>query len=290
MVEHTELMELVTNIRNNVNYEENYRLLFEKLDKIIKWFSRKYLTIVFRYHLQFEDLQQEMSIGVVKAVQKIPLNCKNSIDWFMIYLRGSCLNYFKYNTNRIMKHSEDKEKRLLEHKETMSIDKQLVEDGSTLLDLIPVTEYGYNTILEFEYQSYIKQKIFDFCYKNLKGFNHNLFKDFFELSHYDLLKKYPYEYKNILQYVNFIILYLKTSKEFEEYCYKYLYDVLIDRPFNKFQYTNHMKNIDLTRLLNEDIKTEYTGKKATRFQYGVDCAFLSYFRCNFRKNLLTIDK
>ena len=64
---------LVDNIQHDIDVENSYNKLIEMCEHIIKWFLRKYSPIIQKYDLMYDDVKQEMYIGLLQAVNIAPL-------------------------------------------------------------------------------------------------------------------------------------------------------------------------------------------------------------------------
>ena len=182
-------LKLVYNIQNEINVEQSYNKLIKMCEHIVKWFLRKYTPIILKYNLIYDDVKQEMYIGLLRAVKSCPVDCKNFYNWLMPHLRGSCLNYFKFNTNRITPDSENKEKRLEEFK-SFSLNNNINEENE-YLDLLGYNDSSINDFLEHDYNKYIYAKLKDFfLYYRFENMNVDLYFDFYKLTFNELEHKY----------------------------------------------------------------------------------------------------
>lgn len=279
-------LQLVDNIRNEIDVEQSYNKLVEMCEHIIKWFLRKYSPIIQKYDLIYDDVKQEMYIGLLQAVKHCPIDCRKFYDWLMPYLRGSCLNYFKFNTNRLTPHSENKEKRLEEFK-SFSLNDNINEENE-YLDLLEYHDYSFNDFLEHEYNKFVFAKIKEYLYMRFDNVNVDLYFDFYKLTFDELERKYNIPILNSMRYCTFITTVLKTDYDFKVFCEKYLDDVLIERRFKQYEYKTKMYGkIDVGYILNEEITTEFSHTSMLGFEVGKDVKIHNYFRVRFpQQNLI----
>ena len=204
----------------------------------------------------------------------------------MPYLRGSCLNYFKFNTNRIAPHSENKEKRLEEF-ERYSLNANINEENE-YLDLLEYHDSSFNEILEHEYNKYIYKKLKEFLYYRFDNINVDLYFDFYKLTFNELERKYNIPILKIMRYCTFITTVLKTDYDFKVFCETYLEDIITERRFKQYDYKTKMQGkIDVGYILNEDIATDYTNTAILNFEVGKDVKIHNYFRVRFpQQNLI----
>lgn len=279
-------LHLVDNIQHDNDVENSYNKLIEMCEHIIKWLLRKYSPIIQKYDLMYDDVKQEMYIGLLQAVKHCPVDCRKFYDWLMPYLRGSCLNYFKFNTNRIAPHSENKEKRLEEF-ERYSLNANINEENE-YLDLLEYHDSSFNEILEHEYNKYIYKKLKEFLYYRFDNINVDLYFDFYKLTFNELERKYNIPILKIMRYCTFITTVLKTDYDFKVFCETYLEDIITERRFKQYDYKTKMQGkIDVGYILNEDIVTDYTNTAILNFEIGKDVKIHNYFRVRFpQQNLI----
>lgn len=279
-------LQLVDNIRNGIDVEQSYNKLVEMCEHILKWFLRKYSPIIQKYDLIYDDVKQEMYIGLLQAVKNCPVDCKNFYNWLMSHLRGICLNYFKFNTNRITPHSENKEKRLEEFK-SFSLNDNINEENE-YLDLLEYNDSSINDFLEHDYNKYIYAKLKDFLYYRFDNINVDLYFDFYKLTFDELEHKYKKPILNIMRYCTFITTVLKTDYDFKIFCEKYLEEIITERRFKQWEYQNKMNGkIDVAHLLNDEIITEFSHTSMLNFEIGKDVKIHNYFRVRFpQQNLI----
>lgn len=279
-------LQLVYNIQNEIDVEQSYNKLIEMCEHIVKWFLRKYTPIIQKYDLIYDDVKQEMYIGLLQAVKNCPVDCKNFYNWLMPHLRGSCLNYFKFNTNRITPHSENKEKRLEEFK-SFSLNDNINEENE-YLDLLEYNDSSINDFLEHDYNKYIYAKLKDFLYYRFDNINVDLYFDFYKLTFDELEHKYKKPILNIMRYCTFITTVLKTDYDFKIFCEKYLEEIITERRFKQWEYQNKMNGkIDVAHLLNDEIVTEFSHTSMLNFEIGKDVKIHKYFRVRFpQQNLI----
>lgn len=279
-------LELVHNIKNGIDIEKSYNELVIDSGKMRDWFRRKYLPIVMKYDLDFDDVEQEMLMSLVKAVENCPIDCADFVNYLFPYYRGACLNYFKNNTNRIMKHSEDKEKRLLEF-ETISLNrKSEITENVEFVDILvdENSEQSFNSIIDKNYFKYVLDKLKNYLLIKFKNINVDLYFDFYRLTFDELETKYHYPMLNIVRYCNYITTVLKTSSDFQLYCEKYLIDELIERRMNKYNYLMYSDDIiDVKPILEDDIITEYSNTTMLSYEVNKDVKIHNYFRVRFNQ-------
>lgn len=279
-------LKLVYNIQNEIDVEQSYNKLIKMCEHIVKWFLRKYNPIILKYDLIYDDVKQEMYIGLLRTVKSCPVNCKNFYNWLMPHLRGSCLNYFKFNTNRITPNSENKEKRLEEFK-SFSLNNNINEENE-YLDLLGYNDSSINDFLEHDYNKYIYAKLKDFLYYRFENMNVDLYFDFYKLTFNELEHKYKKPILNIMRYCTFITTVLKTDYDFKIFCEKYLKEIITERRFKQWEYQNKMNGkIDVTHLLNDEIVTNFSHTSMLNFEIGKDVKIHKYFRVRFpQQNLI----
>lgn len=286
-LEHDRAMELVNNIKNGVDVDNSYNTLINDSSKMRDYYRRKYLPIVMKYDLEFDDIEQEMLMAIMPAVENCPLDCRNFIDWLFTYYRGACLNYFKHNTNRLMPHSENKENRLLEF-EIFSLDATTTNDGDETWSNMLVDEttpQSYYAVEEQSYNKYVINTICNYISEKFEDVNIDLFLDFYKLPFKQLENKYGYSMMNIYRYVSFIVTTLQTSNDFKYYANKYLYDVLLDKRLPTMNYTMYQsyERINIQSLLTNNIETEFSNTSMLSFEVGKDVKIHNYFREKFFK-------
>lgn len=279
-------LQLVYNIQNEIDVENSYNKLIEMTEHIIKWFLRKYSPIIQKYDLIYDDVRQEMYLGLISAVKNCPNDCRKFYDWLMIYLRGSCLNYFKLNTNRLQPYSEDKEKRLEEF-ERYSLDNN-INEKETFLERLEDESTSYNDFIEHEYNKYIFKKLDEYLHLRFDNVRTDIYFDFYRLTFEEIECKYLYPICNIMRYCTFITTVLKTDNDFKLFCEKYLSDVLEERRFKQWEYQTKMNGkIDVSHILNDEIKTEFSNTAILNFEIGKDVKIHNYFRVRFpQQNLI----
>lgn len=275
-------LELVFNIQNDIDVEQSYNELVESSYKMRSYLRREYLPIVMKYDLEFDDVEQEMLIGLLRAVKNCPVDCKSFSDYLFQYFRGACLDYFKFNTNRLMPHSRNKEKRLEEF-EYFSLNSNINEYNEYQDLLVDENSHlSYFGIIENQYNKYVIDTIKKYLLNKFENVNIDLFIDFFKLTFEQLEEKYNYPKMNIFRYVNYIITVLKTSDDFYSYCQEYLYDVLVERGMYKYNYTmNNFDKIDINSILVENIVTDYTNTSILDYSINKDVKIRNYFRVRF---------
>ena len=279
-------LKLVYNIQNEIDVEQSYNKLIKMCEHIVKWFLRKYNPIILKYDLIYDDVKQEMYIGLLRTVKSCPVNCKNFYNWLMPHLRGSCLNYFKFNTNRITPNSENKEKRLEEFK-SFSLNNNINEENE-YLDLLGYNDSSINDFLEHDYNKYIYAKLKDFLCYRFENINVDLYFDFYKLTFNELEHKYKKPILNIMRYCTFITTVLKTDYDFKIFCEKYLKEIITERRFKQWEYQNKMNGkIDVTHLLNDEIVTNFSHTSMLNFEIGKNVEIHNYFRVRFpQQNLI----
>lgn len=281
-------LQLVYNIQDEIDVENSYNKLVEMCKHIIKWFLRKYSPIIQKYDLYYDDVEQEMYIGLISAVKNCPKDCRKFYDWLMPYLRGSCLNYFKLNTNRLQPYSKKQEKRLEEFKR-FSLDDN-INEKETFLERLEDDDCSYNDFIEREYNNYILKKLDKYLHIRFDNVRTDIYFDFYRLTFEEIECKYLYPIRNIMRYCTFITTVLKTDNDFKLFCEKYLSDVLEERRFKQWEYQTKINGkIDVSHILNDEIKTEFSNTAILNFEIGKGVKIHNYFRVRFpQQNLIEI--
>lgn len=279
-------LQLVYNIQDEIDVENSYNKLVEMCKHIIKWFLRKYSPIIQKYDLYYDDVEQEMYIGLISAVKNCPKDCRKFYDWLMPYLRGSCLNYFKLNTNRLNPYSENKEKRLEEFKSFSLNDN--INEKEEYIELLEDDNLPYNDLIEHEYNKYVFKKLDEYLHIRFDNVRTDIFFDFYKLTFEEIECKYLYPLENIIRYCTFITTVLKTDEDFKLFCETYLEDVLTERRFKQWEYKTKMTGkIDVKRILDDEITTEFSNTSILGFAVGKDVKIHNYFRIRFpQQNLI----
>lgn len=279
-------LQLVYNIQNEIDFENSYNKLIEMCKHIIKWFLRKYSPIIQKYDLFYDDVEQEMYIGLISAVNNCPKDCRKFYDWLMVHLRGSCLNYFKLNTNRVTPYSENKEKRLEEVKRFSLNDN--INEKEEYMELLEDEDLSFNDFIEHEYNKYVFKKLDEYLHIRFDNVRTDIFFDFYRLTFEEIECKYLYPISDIMKYCTFITTVLKTDSDFKTFCETYLEDVIIERRFKQWEYQNKMNGkIDVKHLLDDEIITEFSNRAILGFEVGKDVKIHNYFRVCFpQQNLV----
>lgn len=279
-------LQLVYNIQNEIDFEKSYNKLIEMCKHIIKWFLRKYSPIIQKYDLFYDDVEQEMYIGLISAVNNCPKDCRKFYDWLMVYLRGSCLNYFKLNTNRATPYSENKEKRL-EEVQRFSLNDN-INEKEEYIELLEDEDLSFNDFIEHEYNKYVFRKLDEYLHIRFDNIRTDIFFDFYRLTFEEIECKYLYPISDIMRYCTFIITVLKTDSDFKTFCETYLTDVITERRFKQWEYQNKMNGkIDVKHLLDDEITTEFSNSAILGFEVGKDVKIHNYFRVRFpQQNLV----
>ena len=279
-ITNSEMVELVRKVQNGDDNSLN--ILCERCEHMIKYFScKKWFSIIQKYRLDKDEVEQEMYLSFIQGVYKFPPHYSNFQEYAYSYIKGGALNFFKHNTNRKniydvsegdldlrsvdIKYGEGEKLTFLDN----MVDETAKEDFDQLITKIDVE---------------IERKNIEIIIKNvIPDINVNLLFDMYGLNGVDytfkeLCKKYHIKLKQLLCWERMIVLLLRTHPNLDTYITTYMYDIKLLYNYSNISYTSSILNTKINSMLNNERITELTGGYHTSFKEGNGKLLIQYVK------------